>query len=182
MISLELIHDLFEYNYWSRDQQLAACGALTPEQFVWPLGGSFPSVRDTLAHLVDGEAYALQRWRGRSRQEIIAAMGFSRVEERLTLWPEQFPTLAAVEARGRALEIDVRQYLATLTAATLEGAVSYVDSSGRTWTYPLWRMLVHHVNHQTYHRGQVSMFLRQLGRQPPPIDFLRAFDAGVGKR
>jgi hypothetical protein len=45
-------------------------------------------------------------------------MGFSRVEERLTMWPEQFPTLAAVEARGRAIEIDVRQYLATLTDET----------------------------------------------------------------
>ena len=38
MISLALIHELFAYNYWARDQQLAACGALTPEQFVRPLG------------------------------------------------------------------------------------------------------------------------------------------------
>jgi uncharacterized damage-inducible protein DinB len=182
MISLELIHELFAYNYWARDQQLAACRTLTPEQFVRPLGGSFPSVRDTLAHLVDGEAYALQRWRGRSRQDIIAAMGFSRVEERLTLWPEQFPTLAAVETRGRAIETDVRQYLATLTTEALEGTVSYVDGAGHTWRYPLWRMLVHHVHHQTYHRGQVTMFLRQLGVRPAPIDFLHAFDEGVGKR
>jgi uncharacterized damage-inducible protein DinB len=182
MLSLDLIHELFEYNYWARDQQLAACRVLTPEQFVQPLGGSFPSVRDTLAHLVDGEEYALHRWRGRSRQDIITAMGFSRVEERLTRWPAQFPTLAAIEAHGRTIEIDVRQYLATLTDEDLEGTVSYVDGAGHTWTYPLWRMLAHHVNHQTYHRGQVTMCLRQLGVQPAPIDFLRAFDAGVGKR
>jgi uncharacterized damage-inducible protein DinB len=136
MLSLDLIHELFEYNYWARDQQLAVCRVLTPEQFVQPLGGSFPSVRDTLAHLVDGEEYALHRWRGRSRQDIITAMGFSRVEERLTRWPAQFPTLAAIEAHGRTIEIDVRQYLATLTDEDLEGTVSYVDGAGHTWTYP----------------------------------------------
>jgi uncharacterized damage-inducible protein DinB len=109
-------------------------------------------------------------------------MGFSRVEERLTRWPEQFPTLAAIEARGHAIESEVRQYLARLTDKDLECAVSYVDGAGRLWTYPLWRMLVHHVNHQTYHRGQVTMGLRQLGVEPTPIDFLRSFDAGIGNR
>jgi uncharacterized damage-inducible protein DinB len=38
---------------------------------------------------------------------------------------------------------------------------------------------MHVVNHQTYHRGQVTMFLRQLGTNPVPVDVLNADDAGV---
>ena len=51
-ISLVALNELFTYNYWARDVQLRACAALTEEQFLRPIGGSFPSVRDTLAHLV----------------------------------------------------------------------------------------------------------------------------------
>ncbi len=38
---VEGIRELFQYNYWARDRQLAACRVLTQEQFVRPLGGVF---------------------------------------------------------------------------------------------------------------------------------------------
>ena len=67
MVPPSVIRELFEYNYWAQGRQLEACAAATDEQFLRPLGGSFPSLRDTLAHLVDGEEYALRRWQGQSR-------------------------------------------------------------------------------------------------------------------
>ena len=44
-ISLCALRELFAHNYWARDRQLLACAALTSEQFLRPLGNSFPSVR-----------------------------------------------------------------------------------------------------------------------------------------
>jgi uncharacterized damage-inducible protein DinB len=32
---------------------------------------------------------------------------------------------------------------------------------------PFWQMLQHVVNHASYHRGQVTTLLRQLGAAPP---------------
>jgi uncharacterized damage-inducible protein DinB len=32
---------------------------------------------------------------------------------------------------------------------------------------PLWQMVQHVVNHGSYHRGQVTTMLRQLGSKPP---------------
>jgi uncharacterized damage-inducible protein DinB len=176
-----MLHELFEYNYWSQDRQFEACSPLTQEQFSRPLGGSFSSLRDTLAHLVDGEQYALHRWHGHSRQEIINAMGFSKVSERLTLWPNQFPTLAALRSAAQAVEVEVWGFLEGLTEAQMGRSISYIDGANRPWVYPLWRMLFHHVTHQTYHRGQVTTLLRQLGVQPAKIDFLEAYDHGVGQ-
>jgi uncharacterized damage-inducible protein DinB len=46
-----MLQELFEYNYWARDRQLEACASLTQEQFLRPMNNSFPSLRDTLAHL-----------------------------------------------------------------------------------------------------------------------------------
>jgi uncharacterized damage-inducible protein DinB len=55
MVPLATLRELFAYNYWARDRQLEACAALTQEQFQRPLGNSFSSLRDTLAHLVGAE-------------------------------------------------------------------------------------------------------------------------------
>src|SRR5438445_401489 len=57
---------MFDYNYWARDRQLKACKALSPEQFLRPMGSSFSSLRDTLAHLVAVEWVWQERWRGNS--------------------------------------------------------------------------------------------------------------------
>lgn len=165
MIPIETLRELFDYNYWARDRQLETCATLTEEQFLRPLGGSFSSLRDTLAHLVAVEWLWLERWRGRSPKS--------------PPLPEASPTLAAVADRWRAVEIEMRQYLAGLSDEALERAETYVSTRGEAWTYPLWRMILHLLNHQSYHRGQVTMLLRLLGAQPARVDFLVAMDAGL---
>ncbi len=178
MISLAALIELYEYNYRAQHRQLEACALLTQEQYERELTSSFPSVRDTLAHLVDGEEYALHRWQGDSREEIIAAMGFAGVDERKRLWPEQFPTFSVLRSRAEEVEAEVRGYLKGLTEEEIGRAVRYVDRTGRAWDYPLGRLLMHHILHQTYHRGQITTLLRQLGVQPAKIDYLDMFDGG----
>jgi uncharacterized damage-inducible protein DinB len=162
MVPLSTLQELFEYNYWARNRQIEACGTLTQEQFLRPMDNSFSSLRDTLAHLVGAEYLWLERWRGRSPRAMFAA--------------EEFPTLAAVRERWGTVERGLREYLAGLTEEVLTHPLSYVNLKGETWTYPLWQMLFHVVNHQTYHRGQVTTLLRQLGAQPAPTDYLVALD------
>lgn len=53
-MSLASLNELFDYNYWARDRQLQTCAGLTEEQFLRPLGNSFPSLRNTLTHLLAG--------------------------------------------------------------------------------------------------------------------------------
>ncbi len=158
MIPLATLETLFDYNYWARDRQLEACAALTSEQFLRPIGGSFRSIRDTLAHLVAVEWIWLERWRGRSRTDLIA--------------PADLPTTAAVTERWTGVEHEMRDYLAGLDESALSSTQTYLSTRGERWTYPLWQMITHLLDHQTYHRGQVTMLLRMLGAVPPRIDFL----------
>jgi uncharacterized damage-inducible protein DinB len=162
VVPLSTLRELFEYNYWARNRQLDACASLTQERFLRPMNNSFSSLRDTLAHLVGAEYLWLERWRGRSPRAMLAA--------------EEFPTLVAVRERWGTVERGIREYLAGLTEEVLTHPLSYVNLKGETWTYPLWQTLFHVVNHQTYHRGQVTTLLRQLGTQPTPIDYLLAHD------
>jgi len=65
-IPLGTLHEPFDRNYWARGRQLAACASLGAGDFTRPMGNSFPSVRETLAHLVRAEWLWLERWEGRS--------------------------------------------------------------------------------------------------------------------
>jgi uncharacterized damage-inducible protein DinB len=163
-ISSTTLNELFDYNYWARDRQLQVCAGLTGEQFLRPLGTSFPSLRDTLTHLLAVEWVWLERWRGRSPQTLLA--------------PEEFPTLAALSQRWQAVEREMREYAAGLSEEAIECPATYVNTRGQTWTYTLSRMILHLLHHQGYHRGQVTALLRQLGVQPPKVDFLDAHDMG----
>jgi uncharacterized damage-inducible protein DinB len=163
-IAPSTLGELFDHNYWARDRQLQACAALTEEQFLRPLPGSFASLRDTLVHLLAVEWLWLERWRGRS--------------PRTLLHPEEFTTVAAAWERWRTVESEMRAFVGDLTENALETRRTYISTRGQEWTYELWRMILHLLNHQNYHRGQVTALLRQLGVQPPKVDFLDALDAG----
>ncbi len=163
MIPLTTFKELFDYNYWARDRQLEACAGLTPEQFTRAVGGSFASVRDTLAHLMLVEWIWHERWQGRSPRTFPAYA--------------EFPTLESIRARWREIERDVRGFPAVLSEADLTRRVTYTNLKGEEWTYPLWHLLHHLLNHQSYHRGQVTSQLRQLGATPAPVDYLLYLDA-----
>ncbi len=161
---LPVLREAADYNYWARDRQLAACEALSEEEFLRPVGGSFPSVRDALAHLMAVEWIWLERWRGRSPGALVTA--------------GDFPTLAALTDRWREIERELREFVAALTEEDLDRPVTYQNTRGQQWTYPLWRLMWHLFNHQSYHRGQVTQQLRLLGHPAPAVDFLVGRDLG----
>jgi uncharacterized damage-inducible protein DinB len=162
MISLESLQDLFDYNYWARDQQLAVCMTLTQEDLERRLGGSFGSVHDTLKHLLGAEYVWLERFNGSSPRTIP--------------WLDEMSNLEAIRLRWEEVERGMRACIRGLDTGRLATPLTYQNLKGETWTYPLWQALMHLANHGTYHRGQVTMGLRLLGAQPPAIDFLVYYD------
>ena len=144
---------LVDYNYWARDRLLEAVAALTPEQFTRDMGNSFSSVRDTIAHICDTESIWLARWNGGQ------PTGFQSAE--------RIPDLAAARAVWAELERGMRETLARLGPSGVQRTIEYKDFRGAKRSDVFWQMLQHAVNHGSYHRGQVTTMLRQLGAAPP---------------
>jgi uncharacterized damage-inducible protein DinB len=69
--------------------------------------------------------------------------------------------VAGSDGDGTAIAWDV---------ATGRQLFTFKDLQGKEWTQPLWELVLHVVNHGTHHRGQVSGFLRTLGKEPPQLD------------
>jgi uncharacterized damage-inducible protein DinB len=150
---------LLDYHYWARDRVLDASEALTQEQLTRDLGNSFKSVRDTLAHLHAAEWIWLSRWQGTSPTTPLPA--------------DRFADVAAVRADWSELETKMRAFAATLTDEKVNELIDYRLLNGTPGRSRLCHMVQHMVNHASYHRGQVTTMLRQLGAAPPqPMDLI----------
>jgi uncharacterized damage-inducible protein DinB len=157
----EALHLLLDYHYWARDRMLQAVARLTTDQFTHQRGGSFGSVRDTVVHMYSAEWIWHSRWKGISPTEPIAG--------------GRFPDVESLSAAWRELEGRVRLLLDELTGADLAAEMDYRLISGAEGRSVFWHMLQHVVNHATYHRGQVTTLLRQIGATPPESQDLIAF-------
>ena len=152
-MNLSELRTLLDYHYWARDRVLDAAEQLAPDQLTRNLGSSFGSVRDTLAHTYAAEWAWCQRWHGKSPTALLPA--------------DLFPDVATLRAKWTALESEVRAVLDRTGEHGVDHVVAYKMLNGDARQSVFWHMLQHVVNHASYHRGQVTTMLRQLGATPP---------------
>jgi uncharacterized damage-inducible protein DinB len=152
---------LYDYNAWANHRALDAASALTREQFTHSLGSSFSSVRDTLAHICGAEWLWMERFQGRSP----AALPDT----------QQFATAAALQEHWLGQEPALLAFVKGLTQEDLDRTMEYKSLKFGMYRNALWQSMQHVVNHGTYHRGQVTTLLRQLGAQPVLTDLMHFY-------
>ena len=157
-MDIETIRDLYAYNRWANARSLEGASAVSSADFTKEIGGSFASLRGTLAHMYGAEWIWLERWRGNSPRALPFAL--------------DFPDVPAIRLRWQDVERGQTEFLDAIDPERLGEVISYVNLKGDTFAYPLRRMLQHVVNHATYHRGQITTLLRQLGATPLSTDLL----------
>jgi len=155
---LDVIRSLYQYNAWANHRILIATSELTPEQLLAQTGSSYSSVRDTLVHIMSGEWIWLSRWKGSFPTAMFQA--------------NDFPLLETIQTRWEVIEAETREFIERLDPSELAEVVSYVNTRGETWAYPLWQQLIHQVNHATQHRSEVAAILTHLGCSPGDLDYL----------
>ena len=152
-MNLSDLKTMLAYHYWARDRLLEALEPLTPEQYTRDLGNSFKSIRDTVAHMHAAEWAWYSRWQGTAVTALLPA--------------DRFPDVASARQAWLDMERQVRAFVNGLGEHETDRVFNYTLLNGSAGSSPFWQMLQHVVNHASYHRGQVTTMLRQLGAQPP---------------
>ena len=151
------------YNLWANGRLIETINNLTDEQIDREIISSFTSIKKTVLHLWDVENIWWQR------------MKLLEVQ----VWQSDNYTGSLMELNNNLLAQSKqwKEWIDLATEAALEHEFIYRNSKKDQFKQPVYEMLLHLFNHQTYHRGQLVTMLRQVGVTTIPntdlISFLR---------
>jgi uncharacterized damage-inducible protein DinB len=157
LVSAEVVRMHFDYSMWASRRLLDAAAQLTSEELTRDFGTADKSVHGTLVHIFGADRIWLARVEGRQLDALVKPADYD---------------LAKLTREWTSLGDRWKEWAALLTDDLLNEWRDYKDMKENPHRTPLWQISLHVVNHATHHRGQVSGFLRSLGKTPPPLDLI----------
>ena len=154
----QLLQQYAAYNIWANKKIIETATQLSEEQVNKEIVSSFPSVYKTVLHLMEVENVW---W------------------ERLKLVEQ--PTLSGwftgnfEELSKKLLELSQQwhSWIKDANVANVTHVFAYYNSKKEYFKQPVYEMLLHLFNHQTFHRGQIITMFQQLGLDKiQPSDFI----------
>jgi uncharacterized damage-inducible protein DinB len=156
--SLDTLRELMHHMEW-------ADASVWRAVLVHPPAVQDPRVRDLLSHLHDVQRGLLAVWTG---QPLTASVADAAARDLLTTLPD-----------ARAHYLDLQPAVEAFDDAALQrriimpGLEAYEQQLGRRFDKPtLAESVLHIASHSTYHRGQVNARLREVGGEPPLVDYI----------
>jgi uncharacterized damage-inducible protein DinB len=159
MFSLEALRELYDWMEW-------ADSAVWRAVLAQPAAEEDAKLRALLCHIHVVQRAFLNVWTSQSM-----ATAFRN--------PSEFRALSEMAVWARPYYADARRFFDSLDSSALGAPVTmpwveeYQKREGRTFSTPtLSETIFQVVSHSTYHRGQVNIRLRELGGEPPLVDFI----------
>ncbi len=149
---------LYAFNRWADSRVIHALRALDEEEYARELGGGWPSVRAAFVHVAGATWAWSERIAGRDRTVLHTPEQLPRLDDAVALLEE---------AHGR---LDV--LVAAATPERLDSVFAWKNLAGAERKARFWVILRHVVNHETYHRGQISAMVKRLGKKPIATDLV----------
>lgn len=144
-----------EFMKWADEQLCAALSQAPADQVSQDRGSSFNSLFDTLNHVYLAELVWISRVQDNPGTTIADLIAPANMAELGQAWP-------GLHQRW----ID--------WAHTLDDWSKPMAIRGRFGEFqlPYWKVVMHLMNHGSYHRGQLATMLRQAGVKPPATDLM----------
>jgi uncharacterized damage-inducible protein DinB len=180
MAGMDPLHDnyrfLAQYNQWFNARLLDACESLTDAQRKQERGAFFGSIHRTLNHLVVGDQVWLKRFYQCGLDHGWQAPGLGDAVLDLpagtTLKSVLFEDWAALRVKRALLDDAIVQWATDMPDGFSQFTMRYANSVGTQREHPAWQAMTHFFNHQTHHRGQVTVLLMQAGVDPGVTDLI----------
>lgn len=157
MFSIDLLRDLFAHMEW-------ADATVWRAALLHPSASPDTRLRDLLLHIHVVQRAFLHVWTDRA---VIIPN------------PDEFPDIAAVQRWAHPVYAELSEVLNTLDTPALARPLAlpwvseFEQRLGRPFSsFTLGDTMFQVASHSTYHRGQVNMRLRELGAEPPLVDFI----------
>ena len=154
----ELLKQYAAYNIWASQRIFEVIVALPEEKQMAEMPSSFNSLFKTVLHMLDAENIWWQRM---------------KMNERITVPSENFT--GNMKELSDTLSLQSKSWedwVSNASDLSLEHVFQYYNTKTEHFKMPVYQMLLHVFNHGTYHRGQLTNLLRQVGVEKlPQTDF-----------
>lgn len=153
----ELLQQYAAFNVWATQKITDAILLLPEEKINAEITSSFPSMYKTILHVLDAETIWWQRLK---LQE--------HIERPSDTFTGNFTELQKKLLQQSSLFSD---WVSNASEPQLQHVFAYIREKEQN-KQPVWQMLMHLFNHNSYHRGQLVTMLRQSGvTKIPCTDF-----------
>jgi uncharacterized damage-inducible protein DinB len=142
---------------WADDIVLAALLQAPAERVSENLGNSFASMLDTLNHVYLAELVWFERIQGKN----------TRLADLIS--PNDPVALAQAWPALHKMWLD---WAGVRSLPDWVAPFTFRNNAGTQSTLPYWQIVMHLVNHGSYHRGQFTTLLRQSGIAPQGTDLI----------
>jgi uncharacterized damage-inducible protein DinB len=155
----ELLKQYCAYNIWATQKITDVILALPEEKQLAEVPSSYSSLYKTVLHMLDAESIWWQRL---------------KLQERIVRPSEN--SKAGMEEVVKSLLQQSKMWedwVHNASDISFDHVFQYQTFNREQFKQPTWQMILHVVNHATYHRGQLINMLRQLGVvKLPSTDFI----------
>ena len=136
----------------------------TLDQNEWekPLGGFFPSVHSLCSHLYISDYNYLKRF---SSLRPFNSLNDPFYEKSYSFKETIFSDMVEYLDKRPDLDNRIITFVSEITDGDLENNLKYTDSQGTIHERKFGKSLMQFFNHQTHHRGGISVYLDMLGRE-----------------
>lgn len=144
-----LLQSYTQYNRWAYQRIFDTLHQLPTTALETPVVSSFNSIRTTLLHLLDAESIWWQRLKLQEHIQVPSVLftgTATELEKQILLQAERWADWV-----NEAPEIQ------------LTHTIHFQDRKGHPQKIQVADMIIHVVNHTSYHRGQLITLLRQQG-------------------
>ena len=163
-MQIDQIRVLYDYNDWANERLWQAVTGLSMDQLKIDMHNGMGSIFTTLIHLVGATWIWRKRWEGDMPARMLPV--------------EDFPTLQSIRTRWQEEEEHMQRFITTLRDEDLTREVRYIRpmAPGQVYTLPLWKSLLHFINHETQHRSEIAMQLTALNHSPGELGMTNFFN------
>jgi uncharacterized damage-inducible protein DinB len=150
-----------KYNAHANNEMNVIISNLTPDEWTKELGGFFPNVYKLCHHLYSSDLVWLKRFAGFHQYKSLNGEIFFQEISWTNIYfhnPEEYL------AKRKQLDDAIIEFSLEIKDEELDESIEYKSMKGESQKRNFGGILLHFFNHQTHHRGMVSIYLELLGK------------------
>jgi uncharacterized damage-inducible protein DinB len=153
---------LAQYNAHANTEMGRVLAQLGDEEWNQALGGYYPSIRSLGSHLFVSDLAWLRRF------ATLRPFAYAQhpIFQKNPAWGELlFPSFRDYAADRKVLDACLTQFAEEVAPEDLPKRLRYKNFKGVDQDRELGGLILHAFNHQTHHRGMISLYLDMLGKE-----------------